>query len=488
MDNFKTFTESNDAGESLAAAVNITTDEMMPLASISGSLSGDADLFKIFLTGEQTFSATTASSRTEEIPVNQALGIPIEVVIDPKIFLFDEQGNAVYANDDLFGATQSVLPSGPGGFSPQASGLYYLGISGTGYEAISVDGQIFPGEPFNQVVGPTGPGSGSPLTGFAGDTSKSFGEYTISLTGAQTIAANVVEPEDGDDDGFRLNEAGDELTLAGLNGASAVQFSLDQVAVSNASEVDIFRVNDDNLTKVSEFSLLKPGQIAADFAPTFSLNANEGDTLQFRLTENGRARTATISVSDSGNAQLNFGGGTSLSLAPDLAMTAPNLVVTGAPQGDNLGDDGAAIDFSTQAGANSQVRFAVYREAAFDSTAGLYVVDDLTGAVTVDGNTFQVGDDGYGAAALQRTIDVSLEAENGGVSTFTATVDNLLYGTFISVENSNQGSTETYFSYLGANGGNDHVKLLGNNALGFEDLPGLGDADYNDLVVTFEVV
>lgn len=486
MDNFKIFTESNDTGESLAAAVDITTNEMMPLASISGSLSGDADLFKIFLTGEQTFSATTASSRTAEIPVNQALGIPIEVVIDPKIFLFDEQGNAVYANDDLFGATQSVLPSGPGGFSPRASGLYYLGISGTGYEAISADGQIFPSEPFDQVVGPTGPGSGSPLTGFAGDTSKSSGEYTISLTGAQTIAANVVEPEDGDDDdGFGLNEAGDELTLARLNGASAVRFSLDRVAVGNASEVNIFRVNDGNLTKAGEFSLLRPGQIAAGFAPTFSLNANEGDTLQFRLTENGRARTATIS-SDSGNAQLNFGGGTSLSLAPDLAMAAPNLVVTGAPQGDDLGDDGAAIDFSTQAGANSEVRFAVYREAAFDSTAGLYVVDDLTGAVTVGGNTFQVGDDGYGAAALQRTIDVSLEAENGGVSTFTATVDNLLYGTFISVENS--GSTETYFSYLGANGGNDHVKLLGNNALGFEDLPGLGDADYNDLVVTFEVV
>lgn len=486
MENVKLFTESDDAGQSLATATSIITDQMMPLESISGTLSGDADLFKIFLAGGQMFSATTVSSKTLNIPVDQALGIPIDVVIDPKIFLFDELGNAVYANDDLFGSSQSVLPSGPGGFSPAASGIYFLGISGKGYEAISADGQIFPSEPFNQVVGPTGSGGGSPLTGFTGNTSNSSGEYTISLTGAQTIAADVNNNNGSD---FNTNEAGDELTLTSLNGARAVRFSFDQVAVGNASEVDVFKVNDDGiLTQVGKFSLLKPGQLAAGFSPSFSLNANEGDTLQFQLIENGKPRVAAISVPQNGNAQLDFGRGTTLSLRADFAMDAPNLVAAGAPQGDDGGDDGAAIDFSTQAGTTSDVKFTVYREAAYNSTVGLYVVDDLTGAVTVDGNTFQVGDEGYKAAALQRTIDVALQVENGGASTFTATVDNLLYGTFISVQNSNLNSTETYFSYLGANSGEDHVKLLGNNALGFEDLPSLGDADYNDLVVTFEVV
>ena len=480
MENFKLFTESNDAGESLATATSIITDQMVPLQSISGTLSGDADLFKILLTGGQMFSATTVSGKTVDIPVNQAVGIPIDVVIDPKIFLFDELGNAVYANDDLFGSNQSVLPSGPGGFSPQASGIYFLGISGTGYEAVSANGQIFPSEPFDQAVGPTGPGGGSPLTGFAGDTSKSFGEYTISLTGAQTIAA---------DGSFTPNEAGDKLTLTALNDAKAVRFSFDQVAVGNASEVNVFKVNGDGiLTQVGEFSLLQPGKLAAGFAPSFSLDANEGDTLQFQLIENGMPRVAAISVLKSGGAKLDFGRGTTLSLKADFAMNAPNLVAAGALQGDSGGDDGAAIDFSTQAGTASNIKFTVYREAAYNSTVGLYVVDDLTGAVTVDGNTFQVGDEGYKAAALQRTVDVALQAENGGVSTFTATLDNLLYGTFINVQNSRLNSTETYFSYLGANNGDDHVKLLGNNALGFEDLPSLGDADYNDLVVTFEVV
>ena len=490
MDNVQLFTESNDAGESIATATSITTNQRVTLESISGSLSGDADLYKIFLTGGQTFSATTVSAKTAEIPTNQLIGIPIDVVIDPKIYLFDEQGNGVYANDDLFGSSQSTLPSGPGGFSPEASGIYFLGISGTGYNAVSAEErQIFPGgEPFDQIAGPTGAGGGLPLVGFAGDTSASSGDYTISLTGAQTIAAEVVNPGSNNNGNFTPNEAGDILTLTALNGAKSVQFSIDQVAVGNASALEIFKVNGDGvLTKVDEFSLLQSGKLAAGFAPTFALDVDQGDRLQFQLIENGNNRTATVSVLENGGATLDFGSGTSLSLRSDLSMDAPNLVVAGTLEDNAQRDDGAAIDFSTQAGATSNVTFTVYREAAYDSTVGLYVIDDLTGAVTVGGNTFMVGDEGYEAAALQRAINVTLQAENGGVNTFTADVDSLLYGTYISVENPNLSSTETYFSYLGANNGNDHVKLLGNNALGFEDLPNLGDADYNDLVVTFEI-
>ncbi|MGB3299580.1 MAG: DUF4114 domain-containing protein [Phormidesmis sp.] len=481
MENVTLFTENNDAGESLATATSIITSQMTPLESISGTLSKDADLYKIFLTGGQRFSATTISAKTANIPADQFLGIPIDVVIDPKIYLFDEQGNGVYANDNLFGTAQATLPSGPGGFSPETSGFYFLGISGTGYEAASAGGQIFSLESLDQAAGPTGAGGGSPLTGFTGDTDDSSGEYTISLTGAQTIAA---------DGNFTANADKDILTLTRLNGATSVRFSLDRVAVGNASTLEIFKAGSDGvLTKVDEFSLLQSGKLAAGFAPTFSLSANQGDMLQFRLIENGKARIATTSVLENGGATLDFGDGTKLSLKADPSMNAPNLVAAGTPQGDSgQSDDGVAIDFSTQAGTTSEVKFTVYREAAYDSTVGLYVVDDLTGAVTVNGNTFRVGDEGYKAAALQRTIDVALQAENGSASTFTATVDNLLYGTFISVENSNLSATETYFSYLGANNGSDHVKLLGNNALGFEDLPGLGDADYNDIVVAFEVV
>ena len=114
-------------------------------------------------------------------------------MVDPKLFLFDALGNGVYANDDRFGSTQPTLLSG--GFSPVESGTYFLGISGTGLEAVSENGQIFPSQPFDQEVGPTGAGGGSPLIGFEGDRTGSFGNYTIALTGAQTISA-ITEPTD----------------------------------------------------------------------------------------------------------------------------------------------------------------------------------------------------------------------------------------------------------------------------------------------------
>jgi hypothetical protein len=191
-----TFAEFGDAGESLLNAATITSRQSQPLESISGSLLGDADLFKIFLTGNQTFSATTFNSDTIGIPIDNELGNPSAFVGDPRLFLLDAFGKGVYANDDLFGSTQATLTSG--GLSPLAPGVYFLGISSSSLNPISADGEIFPSALFDQVVGPTGPGGNSPLAGFAGSSNTS-GIYRIALTGAQTIAtgddpASVPEP------------------------------------------------------------------------------------------------------------------------------------------------------------------------------------------------------------------------------------------------------------------------------------------------------
>jgi len=46
-----------------------------------------------------------------------------------------------------------------------------------------------------------------------------------------------------------------------------------------------------------------------------------------------------------------------------------------------------------------------------------------------------------------------------------------------------------YFAFTGANpDGVDHVRLLGDNTIGFEDQLGGGDRDYNDLVVQVNFV
>lgn len=177
-----TFTESGDAGELLNTAQVITSDissERMPLESISGTISGDADLFQIFLTDSQTFSATTVGGAS----------------FDTQLFLFDSEGMGIYGNDNATPKlNQSTLPTG--GFSPTASGIYYLAISGFDYDPVSATGKIFADFPevsFDQVVGSTGPGGKLPLSSFDGARLDSGGSYTIALTGAETVPQAVPE-------------------------------------------------------------------------------------------------------------------------------------------------------------------------------------------------------------------------------------------------------------------------------------------------------
>ncbi|WP_370623525.1 5'-nucleotidase C-terminal domain-containing protein [cf. Phormidesmis sp. LEGE 11477] len=281
---------------------------------------------------------------------------------------------------------------------------------------------------------------------------------------------------------FTPSDDGSTVELTDLGGANAVRFDLGDIQVGNASEVRVFSVGADSDTQVGAFSVLEAGQLASGFTPSFSLEADEGDRLRFELVDTDGGTTPGItSVDDDGNSVLTFGNST-LSLTTDDGTSAPNLVVDS--DDDN---EAAALDFTGQSG-DSNVTFSVFREAGYDSIVGLYIVDDLTGQVTFEDQTFQVGDDGYEAAALGRAVeDVSLSTSDNGSTTIDAVISNNLFGTYITVEDPNFDQPQTYFSFLGANDNNDHVKLLGNNAIGFEDLPGLGDADFNDMVVAFTV-
>lgn len=191
-----TLIESGDAGETPNTAQVIPSGSAL-LEFLGGVLGdNDADLFQIFLTGGQTFSATTISLETlVDLPVNQLLGVPTALLEDPQLFLFDAEGKGIYGNDDSFGSLQPTLLSGE--FSPSQSGLYYLAIASAGYNPVSTNGNIF-ATGTNNVLEPTGPGSELPLSGFAG-TSTTRGTYAIALTGASTAAqtpppASVPEP------------------------------------------------------------------------------------------------------------------------------------------------------------------------------------------------------------------------------------------------------------------------------------------------------
>ncbi|HEY9880166.1 MAG TPA: hypothetical protein V6D29_17050 [Leptolyngbyaceae cyanobacterium] len=190
-----TFTEVDDAGESLGTA-QVIPDSPSLLESISGILSGfddPADLFRIFLTDGQSFSASTVGGSD----------------FDTRLYLFDSQGLGVYFNDDASVDTmQSTLPANTA-FTPTQPGFYYLGIALPEYAPVSAKGDsIFPSlsdfpidvpieDILTGVYGATGSGGSDPFNGFDGAILSDGGGYTVKLTGAQAApspSTSVPEP------------------------------------------------------------------------------------------------------------------------------------------------------------------------------------------------------------------------------------------------------------------------------------------------------
>ncbi|MGH9693742.1 MAG: PEP-CTERM sorting domain-containing protein [Bryobacteraceae bacterium] len=176
-----TYTEIGDAGQTPGDA-QYTGPGGQPLSAIFGSIfSGtDADVFVINITDPANFSATTVNGTTS---------------LDTALFLFNMNGQAVYANDDDPNGMSlgSTLPTGSQ-FGPMAAGLYYIAISLSGNEPVNFANQLMFTQEINStdVRGPNSAVNGS-WSDFDGNTSfPETGAYEIDFTGAQTAA--VPEP------------------------------------------------------------------------------------------------------------------------------------------------------------------------------------------------------------------------------------------------------------------------------------------------------
>jgi hypothetical protein len=155
-----------DSGKTIANA-NVTTG-VGPLTTICGNISdtsgGAGDMYEIFINGPG-FSATTAGRGNN----------PID---NPALYLFDVNGNALFANNDISGSNTQAEISGV----TLAPGLYFLAIVPDNQEPMHNAKLIF-----GELDGTTGVQSpvinNTGLTGWtnAGDTS---GQYLISLTSA----------------------------------------------------------------------------------------------------------------------------------------------------------------------------------------------------------------------------------------------------------------------------------------------------------------
>ncbi|MEH2012188.1 FG-GAP-like repeat-containing protein [Nostoc sp.] len=144
-----------------------------------------------------------------------------------------------------------------------------------------------------------------------------------------------------------------------------------------------------------------------------------------------------------------------------------------------------------------KAEFSVYREASYNNYVGFYQVTDQNGGIDTNGDgkaDILTGQAGYTQAAVRgRVAGIDLTASNQATATSTATFQpGAIFVPFIIVngrpdallDNNSNNDPTVYFPFLGANSDqSDHVRLLASNTFGFEDLPGGGDKDFNDVII-----
>ncbi|MDZ8029624.1 putative Ig domain-containing protein [Nostoc sp. DedSLP04] len=198
-----------------------------------------------------------------------------------------------------------------------------------------------------------------------------------------------------------------------------------------------------------------------------------------------------------------FSSGTNNNIeAQGFSLNFQNLVVDIQPtnQEVSLGTDlqgeyqGELIDLRSVT-QSVTAEFQVNREASYNNFVGFYQVADENGGIDTNGDgtaDILVGQAGYAEAAVRgRVAGIDLTVGNQGSANYTGTFDpNSLFAPFIIVDGrpdailNGNSNKNVYFTFLGANSDRvDHIRLLGNNTFGFEDLPNGGDKDYNDVIV-----
>jgi hypothetical protein len=339
------------------------------------------------------------------------------------------------------------------------------------------------------------------LLGNAANSSKSILEFggnpeaiglAISLTSkpSQTFPNTVneigiifVDDAEGTVNGIKVGQAG-YVEAALKRGRTAFSVLSDAFAPNPSRLIDGFASSD----RFFSFYLIKNS--------TRDAVLNSPSTLQNQVLfgRNGSGDTGAVSAKNllGGRLAVDFRDPSNPSAA--IASIAVSMTDDFRPIGADLQDDRELMDLSLLTGKTVGISFPVVAsDAAFNNTVGFYRLENESGAVRdpFTGTVINPGESGYALAAVRngQQFGISLGRNDSGLS--GNLTGGFLYAPYIianstvnNVISSGGSGANVYFAYLGANPNKaDHVRLLGDNTWGFEDLPNLGDADYNDIVI-----
>ena len=157
--------------------------------------------------------------------------------------------------------------------------------------------------------------------------------------------------------------------------------------------------------------------------------------------------------------------------------------------------DGNLLNLESYAG-EIEIELNVSGEALYDNTVGFYEVDNAQGTITdpITGNQLNPSDgQAYIELAIKlREPGLNLNLDGQSSTTVKATLSGGQYGLFLVADGDlsslEEDFTQVYSSFSEANSDKfQHIRSLGDNTLGIEDLFNGGDNDFNDMVIQFEI-
>ena len=158
------------------------------------------------------------------------------------------------------------------------------------------------------------------------------------------------------------------------------------------------------------------------------------------------------------------------------------------------------LDLTDVSDTSVPVRFTIERDASFDNTLGFYEIVSNDGSVEdpLSGQVIAPGQEGYQQAALANRLDLGLSTPDGQVTDVTTEIDGgSLYASYLVVDGevgdvtdeATDNDPQVFFSPRTANPDNfNYIRSIGDNQIGYEDILGGGDEDFNDLIVEYEFV
>ena len=468
-------------GDTSQATITIASDDAKPVVSI---VSSDETAAEPDDDGEFTISRTGDTS--EELTVSllvagsASAGIDYEAIASALTIAAGESSATIpvsVIDDDLFESTETV------NITLESSDDYELGTSAASVSISSEDISI---EVPTTAINPTS----NNLLSVGGNTATQL-KATLSQSNTDEISEIVVIATDDDQGSIDGNLPGSEGYLqAALQGATTVFSVLEGSDSSLSSERILDVIGGDFL----QFALITGGSLddlrnGGDGTVTFATGSANGDG---QSVFNSTALSTTA-------LQLDFRVPGSDAF-DDISLNV-ELGDASRPEGSAIQSGGSEIiDLTGFTGPTVTVSVDIFREAAFDNVIGFYRIENQQGGVrdTLTGDIISPDNERYASVALANRVDFSFEAQNGRTITRTAELETgSLLSTFIVIDadisdvlnSSAADAPPVYFSYLGANSDNkDHIRLLGDNTFGYEDLVNGGDNDFNDVVAKFSFV